>query len=255
MADEHIVKALAADVRYDGRKKLEYRDVKVEYGVSKSAEGSARVSIGETVVMAGVKMELTTPYADRPNEGNIMVNAELLPLSSPRYEPGPPGEKATEIARVVDRGIRESKAIDTTKLCIAPGEKAWGVLIDVVSINDAGNLQDAAALAAIAALKNARLPQLSEHGQIDYDATKTDKPLPLEREPVEVTVYKIGEHYFIDPLCTEEDSADARLTIAVTEKDTICALQKGGVGPLTVEDIDHMIGIAQKHSKQLRKAL
>lgn len=255
MSKDHLLKSLKKDIRYDGRKKLDYRKVVVELGVSKCAEGSARVKIGGTEVLAGVKMELMQPYPDRPEEGNIMVNAELLPLSNPEFEPGPPGEEATEIARVVDRGIRESKTIDLKKLCKVPGEKAWGVLIDICSINDEGNLQDAASLAALAALRNTKFPALNKLGEIDYDAPKTDEGLPLSRAPVEVTVHKIGEYFFVDPVIDEEKQTESRLTVAMTEKDTVCALQKGGREPLTVDDIDKMVGIAKKLAPSLRKAL
>src|SRR3989338_8961609 len=135
--------------RLDGRTLHEYRQpIKIETGISWTAEGSAMVQIGKTVVMAGVKLSIEKPYNDTPDEGGIMVNAELLPLSSPEYEPGPPGIKAVELARVIDRGIREAKAIDLKKLCTTPGEKAWFVTIDIITINDAGNLFDAAGLAA-----------------------------------------------------------------------------------------------------------
>jgi len=251
----HVLKALSKNVRYDGRKDLEFRPISVEYGISKSAEGSARVRIGGTEVIAGVKMDVGKPYPDTPNQGNLMVNAELLPLSNPKFETGPPGEQATEIARVVDRGIRESKCIDVHKLVIKEGESVWGVSIDICSINDEGNLQDAAALAALAALKDTRLPKINEHGQADYDAEKTKEKLPLEREPVEVTVIKVGEHYFVDALSDEEKAIEARLTVSVSEKGTICALQKGGESPLSVEQIDKMIEIAQKLAPTLRKAL
>lgn len=252
---DHLIKSLKKDVRFDGRKKLAYRDVKVEYGVSRCAEGSARVTLGGTVIMAGVKMELMSPYPDRPDEGNIMVNAELLPLSNPEFESGPPGEHATEIARVVDRGIRESGTIDVKKLCIDPGDKAWGVMIDIVSINDEGNLQDAAALAAIAALKDAKLPALNTEGQINYDAPKSTTPLPVFRSPVEVTVHKIGNHLFVDPLTDEEKLVEARLTVAMTENDNVCALQKGGEAPLSLDDLDKMIDIAKKLAPSLRNKL
>lgn len=251
----HLLKCLAKECRYDGRKTLEYRKISVEYGVSDSAEGSARVRIGGTEVMAGVKIETTTPYPDRPNEGNLMVNAELLPLSNPKFETGPPGEQANELARVVDRGIRESKCIDVHKLVIKAGEKVWGVNIDVVSINDEGNLLDAAALAAIAALKDARFPKLDEHMNVDYDAHKTDEKLPLAREPVEITVIKVGDKLFVDPLTDEERAVEARLTVGVTEKGTVCALQKGGKEPLSLEDIEKMVDIAVKLAPTLRKAL
>ena len=251
----HLIKALGKNTRYDGRKALEYRAVTVEYGISASAEGSARVRMGGTEVIAGVKIETGTPYPDTPDQGNLMVNAELLPLSNPRYESGPPGEKATELARVVDRGIRESKCIDVKKLVIKSGEHVWSVNIDICSINDEGNLQDASMLAAIAALKDARLPKLTDKFEVDYDAEKTKDKLPLARTPVEVTVIKVGNQFFVDPLVDEEDLIEGRLTVAITEKGTICALQKGGELPLSVEDIEKMVSIAQQLAPNLRKAL
>ena len=52
----HIIGLLDANTRLDGRKLTEYRKpVEIEYSVVKTAEGSARVRIGETDVMVGVK--------------------------------------------------------------------------------------------------------------------------------------------------------------------------------------------------------
>jgi exosome complex component RRP42 len=183
-----------------------------------------------------------------------MCGAELLPLSNPEFELGPPGIQAIEIGRIVDRGLRESKVIDMKKLCVKEGEQAWGVSIDVCPINDAGNLFDAGALSALAALKCTKLPKM-EDGKIDYmEKTKTALPLS-DAEPLSVTVCKIGNHFIIDPSNEEEKIIDARLTVATTKKGNICALQKGGEIPLTTENIDTMIGIALDKCNELRKAL
>jgi exosome complex component RRP42 len=251
----HLLRALQKNIRFDGRKNLEYRPITVQYGVSASAEGSAIVKIGGTEVMAGVKLETGKPYPDTPDQGNLMVNAELLPLSNPAFETGPPGEQATELARVVDRAIRESKSIDVHKLVISPGEKVWSVSIDICTINDEGGLQDAACLAALAALKNTKMPKLDENNDVDYDAEKTKEGLPLSKEPVEVTVIKVGDQFLVDALSEEEMAIEARLTVAVTEKGMICAMQKGGATPLSPEEIDKMIEIAQKLAPLLRKSL
>ncbi|MEM4246998.1 MAG: exosome complex protein Rrp42 [Candidatus Woesearchaeota archaeon] len=251
---EHILKYITKGLRYDGRKMGEFRPVTVEFGVSHMAEGSARVRIGGTEVLAGVKLGVEEPYPDTPDQGNLMVNAELTPMSSPLFETGPPGDQATELARVVDRGIRESKAIDLTKLCIKEKEKVWSVMIDICTINDAGNLLDAAALAAVGALKDAVFPEIDEEGVVDY-GKKTNKKLPLLQVPVEVTVLRIGDHLLVDPLPEEEAVADARLTVAFNEKDMLCAMQKGGETPLTVEEIMSMIDLAQEKAKELRKKI
>lgn len=243
------------NARHDGRRFDEFRQpITIEYGVSaKSAEGSARVTIGDTIVVAGVKLELGQTYPDTPDEGSIMVNAEMLPLSSPEYEGGPPAIDAIELSRVVDRGIRESKGLDLKKLCYKAGEKMWIVMIDIYPINASGNLFDAAALAAIAALKNARFPKV-ENDQVIYKQL-TDEPLPLLFLPVSCTVLKIADKFVVDPTRDEELAADARLTVAFTEKGDICAMQKGGEKPLLHDEVLAMIDLAGLKAAELRKYL
>lgn len=247
----HIISLLNVDRRLDGRKLTEYRNpIEVECGVTKTAEGSARVRIGDTEVIVGIKLEVGEPYPDMPDEGSIIVGAELLPLSNPEFELGPPGIQAIELARVVDRGIRESKALNFKKLCIKAGEKVWLVLIDICTINDGGNLLDASSLAALAALQDARFPAFDGE-KIDYKE-KTDTKLPLEKMPIAVTVIKIGDKFIVDPDTEEERVIDARLTISSTEDGTLCALQKGGDYPLATEDIGRMVEIGIEKANELR---
>lgn len=248
---DHMIKGLSQNVRFDGRKTDEYRKVKVEYGISKNAEGSAKVTIGDTVVIAGVKMMVGKPFSDTPDEGVLMVGAELLAMSNPEFESGPPSMQAIELARVVDRGIRESKAIDVKKLCITPSESVWMVSIDIITMNDDGNLFDAAGLAAIAALKDCKFPKY-DGKKVDYKEMTKEK-LHLTKVPVPVTVIKIGDNLIVDPTNEEEEFVDGRLTIATTEKGEICAMQKGGSAPLTNEDVVKMIDLATKKSGEIRK--
>lgn len=250
----HIIKLFGSNTRLDGRKFTEYRaPFKVETGFTNTAEGSARVILGKTEVLAGVKMEIIKPYPDTPDEGSIMVGAELLPLSNPEFELGPPGIQAIELARVVDRGIRESKCIDFKKLCVTEGEKAWVIVIDICPINDAGNLLDASALAAAAAIKAAKYPKFDGE-KIDYKE-KTSKGIELGDLPMSVTVIKIGDKYLVDPDSDEEKVVDARLTVASLSDGTLCAMQKGGDAPLTAEDIDKMVDIGVEKGKELRKLI
>ncbi|HZX44834.1 MAG TPA: exosome complex protein Rrp42 [Candidatus Nanoarchaeia archaeon] len=250
----HVVMLLTQDKRLDGRKSTDYRQpISIEPGFVGTAEGSAKVTMGETEVIVGIKMEVGTPYPDRPDEGTIICGAELLPMSNPEFEAGPPGIQAVELARIVDRGIRESKTVDFKELCIKEGEKVWLILIDIVTLNDDGNLFDASALAAYAALKNAVFPSFDGE-KIDY-SKKTDKKLKLRNVPLSVTICKIGERYLVDPTTEEEKVTDARLTVASIEDGTICALQKGGEAPLSVDDVTKMIDIGIEKAKELRGVL
>jgi exosome complex component RRP42 len=247
----HIVEALNKGIRFDGRKLDELRKMEVKTGIINTSEGSATVKIGETEVIAGIKMSIEKPYPDSPGEGTIMVEAELLPLSSPSFEPGPPDIRSVEMARVVDRGIRESKTIDMKDLCIDKGEKAWSVSIDVLSVNYAGNLIDAFGLAALLALRNAKFPEYKD-GAIDYHK-KTDRKLLLKRMPIPVTVYKIGNNLIVDPTVEEEGAVDVRLTVTSTEDGRLCALQKGEDGELSTDDIAKMIELAIAKAKEIRE--
>ncbi len=251
---EHIIGLFKLDMRLDGRKFTDYRKpLKVDVNVIKTAEGSARVMIGKTDIIIGVKAEVMKPYPDSPDEGSIMVGAELLPLSNPDFELGPPGIEAVELARIVDRGIRESKCLDFKELCIEKGEKVWMLVIDICTINDDGNLFDASALAALAAIKTMKFPKY-EDDKIDYKV-KTDRGVKLKELPLSVTVIKIGDKFIVDPDSDEEKVVDARLTVASLSDGTLCALQKGGDYPLTAEDIDKMIDIGIEKGKELRKLI
>ncbi|MAG52351.1 MAG: RNA-binding protein [Nanoarchaeota archaeon] len=252
ISKEYLISILDKKTRVDGRKLEDYRKVEVEYDISKNAEGSSKVRIGDTEVMAGIKLEVGTPYPDSPDEGTIIVGAEFLPISNPEFESGPPSIASVELSRVVDRGIRESKALDFKKLCIVEGEKIWMVLIDIYVMNDDGNLQDAAALAALAALSKAKMPKYDvESGKINYK--EKDGKLPLEKMPVECSLAKIGEHILVDPGIEEEGLLDARLTVASVGKE-VNALQKGGNGTLSIDDVDKMLKLAvEKNADNLKK--
>ncbi|PLW80412.1 RNA-binding protein [Candidatus Woesearchaeota archaeon] len=246
-------KYLETGIRFDGRKLDEFRDISIEVGVSKTAEGSAQVKIGDTEVIAGVKLSIGAPYPDTPEEGALMVGAEFLPMSSPDFESGPPGIESIELARVIDRGIRESHAVDNKKLCITKGEQVWTVSVDICTVNDDGNLLDASGLATLAALMDSYFPEF-DGVAVDYKK-KSKKKLPIVKYPIPITVYKIGEKLFVDPSIDEADHYDARLTVTMLENDLVCALQKGGSAPLTAEQIDEMVALAQKTAPKLRKKL
>ena len=36
---------------------------------------------GNTIVLAGVKFQIMTPYPDRPNQGGLMCSAEVRPVA------------------------------------------------------------------------------------------------------------------------------------------------------------------------------
>ncbi len=239
-------------MRLDGRKLDETRRVEIEANPIENAEGSAKVKMGNTEVIVGVKVDVGEPFPDTPNEGVLIVNAEFSPLASPEFELGPPREKAVELARIVDRGIRESKCLDREKLCIKEGEKVWMVFIDIQPLTHDGNLIDAAGIAATAALLNAKMPKYEKEKVVHE---KKGKPLPVNDAPVPVTFGFIGGKLMVDPGLEEEDAIESRLTITTKSNGNICAVQKGGTGSLSPETVHEAVEFSIKKGKEIRELI
>lgn len=251
---KQIEKAIEEEKRIDQRTLSDYRTFTIEQGVIQKAEGSAKILLGKTEVLVGIKVEKGTPYPDTPNNGVMTVNAELVPLASSKFEPGPPGEQAIELARIVDRGIRESEAIDTEKLCIVPGKQVFVVFVDIYVLNHDGNLIDASAMAAVSALMNTKMPNyeiVDEEIVIKQGYT----PLPLKDHPVTVTIGKINDKLIVDPGLEEEEVMDSRISIAFTDDGRICAMQKGGFGYFTIKQVSEAMKLAQSTAEAQRKKL
>jgi exosome complex component RRP42 len=251
---KQIAQLIEADKRLDGREMMDYREMKIEQGIIERAEGSARVLLGKTEVVVGVKIEMGEPFPDTPNEGVLTVNAELTPIASPAFEAGPPDEDSIELARIVDRGIRESKCIDTSKLVIEPGKKVFVVFVDIYVLNHDGNLIDAAALAAVNALLNTKMSNYEiKEGEVKIKSGY--EQLPMKKHPITVTTAKIGNKLLVDPGCEEEEVMDARITFAIDDDNNICAIQKGGSGYFEPQQVIEAAKIAQTKAKELRKNL
>jgi len=248
---QRIIEYMKQGKRFDGRKPEEFRDIEIKTGISLNAEGSASVKIGKTEVYVGVKMDVMEPYSDGPKEGTLTVGFELSPMASPDFDMGPPSIEAIEAGRILDRGLRESGFIDFEGLCIKEGEKVWGMYVDIYAINDAGNLMDAAALAALVALADARIPVYDEAtGKVDRHQDRTDKKLPLVKEAMalNLTFHKIGDKIIVDPTREEEQISDYRVSFACSShkgKPRISSIQKGKEGAITDKEMETILSLLE----------
>ena len=252
-----MVELLAQGKRVDGRGLDQIRPLKIETGVIPKANGSARVTLGNTQVIAGVKIATGIPFPDTPDKGILMVNGEILPMSSPYAEPGPPSEEAIELARVVDRGVRESEMIDLASLGLIPGKTVVSVFCDFNVMNVDGNLFDATSYAVVAALRTAKMKKFV----VKDDKVETKEelvPVPVGRTPVSVTVARIGDRLVVDPNTEEEAAMDMRITITTDDDGNICASQKGEASTITpaqvLEAADTSIRIGRQIREQMAEA-
>ncbi len=241
-------------VRLSGRGLNDYRDIDIKVNYVPNADGSAFVKLGNTQVLVGIKLEVGNPYPDTPNEGTMVVSAEFVPMASPVFEPGPPDENAIELARVIDRSIRELKAIDLSKLVLIPGKKVWNVWIDIYVLDHDGNLIDASSIATLAALLVTKVPKAEvneETGEVKVDKTTYVGNLPLSRKVVTVTAGKLGDVILLDPDLEEESVLDTRLVVAVSDDGRIAGMQKTGMGHLTKEEVLSIVERALNKGKEI----
>ncbi|CAL9134415.1 unnamed protein product [Musa textilis] len=241
--------ALASDLRVDGRRPFDYRRLTIKFG---REDGSSEVQLGQTHVIGFVTSQLVQPYRDRPNEGTLSIFTEFSPMADPSFEAGRPGESAIELGRVVDRGLRESKAVDMESLCVVAGKSVWSIRVDLHILDNGGNLIDAANIAALAALLTFRRPECSLGGENGQDIIVHDpevmEPLTLiiHHLPIAVTFafFSEGNIMVIDPTHKEEVVMGGRMTATVNSNGDVCAVQKAGGEGVTPNMIMQCLRIA-----------
>jgi exosome complex component RRP42 len=176
----------------------------------------------------------------------------MNPLAAPDFEAGPPSQEGIELARVVDRGVRESGVIKFDQLGIKNEEgeieKVWMVFLDLHVLDYDGNLFDACSIAALAAVLNAKIPNL----RYKVFGKSEDEPLPTSAPPISCTTVKLGKTLLADPGLDEDLTFDARLTVACDEEGAVRAMQKGGNGSFTVDEVKTIIKMSQVAGARIR---
>ena len=252
---EFVKEFIKKNERPDGRGFMEHRPIQIAKKVFENCEGSAICNIGDTKVLAGVKVDLATPFPDRPDEGMLSVGCEFSPIAHPKFQTGPPDERSIELARVVDRGIRAANTIDLSKLYVAPG-KVLGVFIDIHILDHNGNLIDAAAMAAMSALKHAVVPKIEQDGEVyKLNREQPTGKLPLGEEVVTCSFEKIDNAIVLDANIDEENASSGRLTFGATGNGMICSAQKSGAAGFTIPEFDSLVDVTLEKRKELLKLL
>jgi exosome complex component RRP42 len=253
---EHLRKqqmwdAISKGKRLDGRDLDEIRPIEIELNTVKKANGSAKVKLGNSEVIAGIKVETGEPFEGLENKGALIVSAEVLPTASPYIEPGPPDEETVELARVVDRGIRESEMLDLDKLVLVPGKTVYIVFVDCSIINADGNLFDATSYAVVSALVSSKMPIFEVQDGKIVDTGNVRDP-PVTTLPVSITMVRIGGAVIVDPTAEEEACMDARITITTNSNSYFTAIQKGATGSFSIEQIKNAAETARIKGEQIR---
>ncbi|XP_009462791.1 PREDICTED: exosome complex component RRP42 [Nipponia nippon] len=250
------------DLRVDGRGCEDYRCAEVETDVVSNTSGSARVKLGHTDILVGVKAEMGTPKLEKPDEGYLEFFVDCSANATPEFEGRGGEELGTEIANTLYRVFSSENSVDLKSLCINPREHCWVLYVDVLLLECGGNLFDAISIAVKAALFNTRIPKVrvleDEEGSKEIELS--DDPydcirLNVDDVPCIVTLSKIGYRHVVDATLQEEACSLASLLISVTSKGALTSMKKVGKGSLDPESIFEMMETGKRVGKSLHIAL
>ena len=251
----HILELLADGKRLDGRSLEQPRELSIDVGVIPKAEGSARARLGDTEVVAGVKVQPERPFPDTGDQGMLICTAEILPIAHPTAETGPPTPDVVELARVTDRGIRESKMLDMKQLVLEKDKSVIGVFCDNAVTDHDGNLFDVCSYATTAALNSCKLPkyEMQDDSPVKIENETIDPPITTL--PVSVTMARIGDYILVDPNMDEWSCLDARITITTNSDGNVVALQKGGPEGFTSDQLIKCAEISIQVGSKIREII
>jgi len=201
---------------------------------------------GHFRVLARVSADVVQPFEDRPFEGIFTITTELGPMASPAFETGRSTEQEVLLARLIEKSIRRSNAIDTESLCIVAGQRCWHVRADVHFLNHDGGLVDASCIAVVAALQHFRRPDVSVDGERVTIHTLTERvpvPLSILHVPICVTFsffecekLEEGEEdkpvFLVDAMLQEEQLRDGDMTVTLNKFGEVCQVAKAGGLPI-----------------------
>ena len=250
-----ILDLLQEGKRIDGRALDEPRPLVIDTGVIPHANGSARVRLGDTEIVAGIKVQPDRPFPDMGDKGIFMCTAEILPLAHPSAETGPPQPDVIELARVVDRGIRESGMIDLSQFVLEKDKSVIGLFADSVVTDHDGNLFDACSYAAVAAILTSKIPKWEMKDDIPVLIENQESDAPITTIPISVTMGRIGDFIIVDPNLDEWECIDARITITTNSDGNIVALQKGGDDGFSFDQLVKCSEISIAVGKEIREII
>ena len=226
----------ASGPRGDGRAPDEMRALSAELGVQKWAEGSAIITVGNTVVICSASVEdRVPPHLRGKGTGWITAEYSMLPRATNTRSDreavrGKLGGRTHEIQRLIGRSLRQ--AVDLTKL----GERSIMIDCDVL-VADGGTRCASITGGWIALAIAMRAKKLDEF---------------LTRNIAAVSVGIVDGRPVLDLPYEEDSRADVDLNVVATEGGHYVELQgTAEQEPFDRASLDAMLALADKGIAEL----
>ena len=219
--------------RANRRNPDQLREISIERGVNKHAEGSVLVSFGDTRIICTASIESGVPnFLRGSGKGWITSEYGMLPRSTNsrmdrEAARGKQGGRTVEIQRLIGRSLRA--AVDINKL----GEKTVRIDCDVIQAD--GGTRTASITGACVAL---------------HEALKSyDLALSLVAA---VSVGIVDGKAMLDLDYSEDSNADTDMNIIMNENAEFIELQgTAEITPFSIADLNSMLALAEKGSEEL----
>ncbi|KAJ3151411.1 Exosome complex component RRP45 [Geranomyces michiganensis] len=253
-----LLSALQSRQRLDSRGPHDIRTTRILLGPQ---AGHAEVRLGKTRVTANVSCAIVRPRPGAPTEGSLKFTTDFSPMASPAFGDGPStGGDEILIARVLERALKGSRAVDAEGLCIVAGEKVWQITVDVRVLDHEGNIVDCACIAAVAGLMHFKRPDVTVLGEdvtVHSISDRNPIPLTLHHIPICVTFafFNSGTLQVVDPSLLEEQCAEGDMTFVVNRHGDVCTLSKAGGVAVEAGQVIHCARIAAAKAEEMTEMI
>jgi len=223
-------------MRPDGRKNNEMRNVKVNRGFIRTAEGSALISMGNTRVICTASIEDRVPFFLKDQKkGWITAEYSMLPRATQtrtvrESSTGRISGRTHEIQRLIGRALRS--VVDLSDL----GERTIWIDCDVIQAD--GGTRTAAITGAFICLSDA-LKYALRNGLISRT--------PLRDYLAAISVGVVDGEPRVD-LCYSEDSiAEVDMNVVMTQSGKLVEIQGTAEGmPFSKDMLNSLIKLAEE---------
>ena len=167
-------------------------------------------------------------------------------------------EQEVILARILEKAIRRSNALDTESLCIVAGHMCWNVRADIHVLDYDGGLTDASCVAVIAALRHFRRPDVTVDGEdvtVYSPAERVPVPLSILHHPYCTTFsfYHGGEITLVDATLQEEQLREAELVVSLNGYGEVCQLAKLGGASIDALTLLRCVETATSKAREIEK--
>ncbi|CAM6087804.1 unnamed protein product [Calypogeia fissa] len=284
---QYIERYLDASVRPDGRPLGRARPTEISLGQVPTTDGSALVKLGNTTMLAGVKLEVFVPGTETPDEGRIAVDFQMPPICSPHIRPGRPVEAVSVINEQLSNALASSEFVNLRELSITNGKAAWLACLDIYCLDSDGSLVDAALLACVAAFADLQIPAVSinDDGKVQRVSGNTDQAIDVDESgldkvgmekgssqdqmtlkakrrlklgavPVALTCLLHTKYLLADPTAEEEAVLHTIFTVVVEATGKLVSMYKPGGSTLaTTSTVQDCIALAHLRVKEVQQLL